>query len=159
MRLIFQIISSTEIAKIQDASLTILNEIDMCLPLQEVQETFKEAGCTIEGEIVKIPAAVVYQALETTPKRDRVTLYGREPQIDISFTTRDPALACMTMATNVIDPHINLKRSATTQDLVNLVSVADQLDFTLVNCGLITPQEVPGKVNDWYTWAGCKKTV
>jgi trimethylamine--corrinoid protein Co-methyltransferase len=34
-----------------------------------------------------------------------------------------------------------------------LTRIADQLEHVRVNGGLVTPQEVPGEFNDWYTWA------
>ncbi|SDP32288.1 trimethylamine methyltransferase family protein [Desulforhopalus singaporensis] len=152
-----QVLSTTEIAKIQEASLSILHEIGMRLPLEKVQSSLKDAGCTIDGDVVKIPPAVVGQAIKTAPKRDQVVLFARDPRFDVSFAAHDPALACMTMATNVIDPHTGVKRPAVTTDLVKLVRIADRLDFVRVNGGLVTPQEIPGKVNDWYTWASCIK--
>jgi trimethylamine--corrinoid protein Co-methyltransferase len=59
----------------------------------------------------------------------------------------------MTMAVNVIDPHTRQKRPATDEDLAALTRIADQLENIRVNGGLVTPQEVPGAFNDWYTWA------
>jgi trimethylamine--corrinoid protein Co-methyltransferase len=82
-----------------------------------------------------------------------VTLFGRDPKHDVTFEKHDPALACMIMAVNVIDPHTRQKRPATNDDLAALTRIADQLENIRVNGGLVTPQEVPGDFNDWYTWA------
>jgi trimethylamine--corrinoid protein Co-methyltransferase len=117
-------------------------------------ELMSQKGAKIvDDNVVRIPARLVDAAIETVPKRKEVTLYGRDPKHDVTFEKHDPALACMTMAVNVIDPHTRQKRSATNDDLAALTRMADQLENIRVNGGLVTPQEVPGEFNDWYTWA------
>ena len=51
------------------------------------------------------PGALIEKAIASLPKRDDVTLYGRDPKHDVTFIPHQPSLACMTMAVNVIDPH------------------------------------------------------
>jgi trimethylamine--corrinoid protein Co-methyltransferase len=131
-----------------------LKEIGMRLPHEEALELMSQNGAEIlDGDVVRIPRRLVSKAIETVPKRKDVTLYGRDPKHDVTFEKHEPALACMTMAVNVIDPHTRRKRPATNDDLAALTRIADQLEHIRVNGGLVTPQEVPGEFNDWYTWA------
>ena len=146
-------LSDPEIELLHKSSLDILANIGIGFPHPEALECFAAAGATIEGDVVKIPAALVDKALETVPKRDELILYGRDRKHDISFTDHTPRIACMTMAVNVIDPFSGEKRLATDEDLANLTTLADQLPGISVNGGLVTPQDVPGAYNDWYTWA------
>ena len=126
----------------------------MRLPHKEALELMSQNGAEIlDGNVVRIPQRLVSKAIETVPKRKDVTLYGRDPKHDVTFEKHEPALACMTMAVNVIDPHTRRKRPATNDDLAALTRIADQLEHIRVNGGLVTPQEVPGEFNDWYTWA------
>jgi len=154
MKPLIQFLSEQEVELLHGQSLRILEEIGMRLPHEEALELMSQYGAEIlDGNVVRIPRRLVSQAIETLPKRKDVTLHGRDPKHDVTFKKHDPALACMTMAVNVIDPHTRRKRLATNDDLAALTRIADQLEHIRVNGGLVTPQDVPGEFNDWYTWA------
>ena len=160
MKPLIKYLSDAEIHSLHTHSLLMLEKIGMKMPHQETLGLLKDAGAEIvEGNIVKIPEKMVVAALSTVPKRDGVVLYARDPRQDIDFKVHDPSLACMTMAVNVMDPHTRTKRPATMADLEILTRMADQLENVGVNGGLVTPQEVPGAYNDWYTWAGTLKNT
>jgi len=154
MKPLIQFLSEDEIRQLHRIALQILQEIGMRLPHPEALELLAGAGAeVVDSDIVRIPSALVEKALETVPKRDAVTLFGRDPAQDVTFHRHEPALACMTMAVSVIDPQTREKRPATNEDLAALTRIADRLEHIRVNGGLITPQEVPSAFNDWYTWA------
>ena len=154
MKPVIQFLSDQEVKIIHNQAVQILNEIGMRLPHEEALELMSQNGAEIvDGDLVRFPNRLVQTAIEALPKRKDVTLYGRDPKHDITFQTHEPALVCMTMAVSVIDPHTRQKRSATNEDLAALTRLADQLENIRVNGGLVTPQEVPGEFNDWYTWA------
>ena len=160
MKPLIQFLSGQEIKLLHEQSLRILKEIGMRLPHDEALELMSRNGADIRDDhVVQIPRGLVDAALETVPKRKDVTLYGRDPQHDVTFKQHDPALACMTMAVNVIDPHSRQRRPATSDDLAALTRIADGLDNIRVNGGLVTPQDVPGDFNDWYTWAATIKNT
>lgn len=126
----------------------------MCLPHEDALELMSQnAAEIVDGNVVRIPEQLVSTAIEAVPKRKDVTLYGCDPKHDITFESHEPFLSCMTMATHVIDPYTRKRRLATNDDLAKLTRLADQLENIKINGGLITPQEVPGEVNDWFTWA------
>ncbi len=154
MKPLIQFLSDQEVALVHHQALRILKEIGMRLPHAEALALMSQNGAEIlDGNVVRIPEQLVAAAIDSVPKRQDVTLYGRDPRHDVTFETHEPALACMTMAVNVIDPHTRRKRPATNDDLASLTRIADQLAHIRVNGGLVTPQEVPGRFNDWYTWA------
>ncbi len=154
MKPVIQFLSDQEVELLHNQALRILKEIGMYLPHEEALELMSQNGAEIlDDNLVRIPQRLVSNAIETVPKRKDVTLYGRDPEHDVTFEKHEPALACMTMAVNVIDPHTRRKRPATNDDLAALTRIADQLEHIRVNGGLVTPQEVPGEFNDWYTWA------
>ena len=154
MKPVIQFLSDPEVRRLHEQSLTVLEEIGMRFPHQEAIDLMSQNGAEILADnVVRIPKRLVDSAIESVPKRKEVTLFGRDPKHDVTFEAHEPALACMTMAVNVIDPHTRRKRPATNGDLAALTRIADQLDSIRVNGGLVTPQEVPGDFNDWYTWA------
>jgi trimethylamine--corrinoid protein Co-methyltransferase len=154
MKPLIQFLSDPEVRRLHEQSLTVLEEIGMRLPHEAALEVLSQNGAEILADnVVRIPKRLVDTAIESVPKRKDVTLFGRDPKHDVTFEAHEPALACMTMAVNVIDPHNRRKRPATNEDLAALTRITDQLDSIRVNGGLVTPQEVPGDFNDWYTWA------
>ncbi len=154
MKPVIQFLSDQEVKLVHEQSLQVLKEIGMRLPHEEALDLMSQNGAEIVDEnVVRIPTRLVEAAIESVPKRKDVTLFGRDPKHDVTFEKHKPALACMTMAVNVIDPHTRQKRPATNADLAALTRMADQLESIRVNGGLVTPQEVPGDFNDWYTWA------
>mgnify|MGYP001813700188 FL=1 len=154
MKPIIKFLSDEEVKLLHNQSLKILKEIGMRLPHDEALELMARNGAEIvDKDVVRFPERLVGSALETLPKRKDVTLYGRDPKHDVTFDNHEPALACMTMAVNVIDPHTRRKRPATNDDLTALTRMADELENIRVNGGLVTPQDVPKELNDWYTWA------
>lgn len=153
-------LSDRDIRDIHQAALDILSTIGMRLPAPEALEVLKQNGADIvDGDKALIPTSVVESALSRVPKRKEVVLYGRTKARDVDFQGHRPALSCMTMATHVLDPFTDERRPATTDDLARLTRIADHCDNIRINGGLITPQEVPGDFNDWFTWAACLKNT
>jgi trimethylamine--corrinoid protein Co-methyltransferase len=152
---IFQYLSDKEVQLIHGLALDILQNTGMQMPCQEAIEVLSDAGAKVENNnIIKIPADLVNRALETVPKRSEVTLYARDPKHDITFTDDQvPVLATMTEATHVLDPYDGKKRAATNEDLVKITKIIDNLEHIGVAGGLVTPQDVPGEVAEWYSWA------
>ncbi len=155
MKPLFQYLSEQEIQLIHGLALEILQEIGMQMPCQEAVEVLKDAGAKVEGDnVVKFPADLVERALKTVPKRAEVTLYGRDPKHDIKFTDeQEPLLSTMTEATHVLDPYDGKRRAATNDDLVKLTKIIENLEYVGVAGGIVTPQDVPGQVAEWYSWA------
>lgn len=157
-----ELLSPADIDRLHACSLRILKEIGMRFPAKEALEAFAKAGAQIvDNDIVRLDKTLVATALETIPKRADVTLYARDPAFDIRFAPRstphDPGMACMTMATSVIDPATGEKRDAATQDLADLVRVAHTLEHVKVAGGMVTPQDVALDFCEQHTWATCLK--
>ncbi len=160
MKPLMKVLSDEEVSRIHKSSLSILSKIGILLPSKEVRNLLGEAGAEGSGkESVRIPESLVEKAISSVPKRKEVILYGRDPRHDVVFEPHEPKLACMTMATSVIDLDSREKRPATNEDLAKLTRLAESLTHVQVNGGLITPQDVSGGVNDWYTWATCLKNT
>ncbi len=158
MKLSIEYLSAKEIDSLHKAALKILQDVGMRFPSPKALALFEKAGAKIrDKDIVCLGEDLVQNALATTLKRKELRLYARDPKKDVTFERHDPGLACMTMATSVIDPWSGEKRSATMADLARLVHLSDKLAHIRVSGGPITPQDVDHRVCDWYTWAGCLK--
>ena len=161
MKPILKFLSDQEILLVHETSLRILNKIGMKMPHKEAHEILKKAGASVNEEtgMVFFPESLVSDALKNVPKRSDVVLYAQNPDQDIRFVDNVPTNVCMTMAIDVIDPWDGKRRAATNEDLARLTWLADRNPTIAVNGGLVTPQDVPGEYNDWYTWATCLKNT
>jgi len=130
MKPVLRFFSEKEVEKVHQTSLEILAELGMRMPLKEALQMMERAGATVTGnDIVRIPPRLIHEAIEKAPKRKDVVLYGRDPRNDVRFEGHDPAIASMTMATHVIDPHTRKRRLATNDDLEKLTRLADELEI------------------------------
>ncbi len=153
-------LSQKDIETIHECSLKILKDIGMRFPAKEALEVFNKAGAKIiDDDVVLIDESLINDALKKTTKRNELTLFALDPEKDVSFATHDPGITCMTMATSVIDPWSGEKRSATNEDLAQLVRIADQLEHIKVSGGPVTPQDIEYTVCDWHTWATSMKNT
>jgi trimethylamine--corrinoid protein Co-methyltransferase len=160
MKPLLQVLSAAEIELIHRSALKILREIGFRFPVDDTLELLRKAGAdVVEGNVARIPEDLVEYAVQKVPKRNEVTLFGRDPKHDVGFETHEPTLACMTMAVSVIDPYSRKKRPATDKDLADLTRIADRLKHVRINGGLVTPQDVPNAFNDWHTWATTLKNT
>jgi len=158
MKLELQYLSDKEISLLHEAALKILHDVGMRFPSPKALALFEQAGAEIRNsDIVCLKEDLVQNALATTLKRNDLRLFARDPEKDVTFERHDPGLACMTMATSVIDPWSGEKRPAGMVDLARLVSLSEHLEHVRVSGGPVTPQDVDHRVCDWYTWAGCLK--
>lgn len=147
-------LSKKDMETIHACSLKILEEIGMRFPADEALRVFEKAGATIvDKDIVRMDESLVRACLDKTRKRQDMTLFAPDPANDIRFEPHDPGIACMTMATSVIDPRSGEKRAATLRDLEALVGIAERLEHVKVAGGLVTPQDVPLSLCEWHTWA------
>jgi trimethylamine---corrinoid protein Co-methyltransferase len=156
MKPILSYLSEKEIRTIHQASLDLLDRVGMRFPSKTALKLLGRHGARCDSNsIVKFPSVLVEEALRLALKREEVILYGRDPECDLHFGDHDPVIACMTMATNVIDHLSGQRRPASSVDLKNLTLIADSLETVRINGGLVTPQDVPAQFNDWHTWAIC----
>ncbi len=146
--------SQEEIEMVHHKALEILETTGIDIKLPDAVEVFKKAGCSIKGEtVVNIPREIVKKALKTIPGRDQVVLHARNPEYDINIAEDSPVLAAMVEATHVIDLYTRDKRPATNRDLAQLTQLLELLDNVSIASPPVTPQDVPHKTTDWYTWA------
>lgn len=147
-------LSQEEIEKIHNKALEILETTGIDIKLPEAVEILKSEGCLVkDGSIVNIPREVVEKTLTTIPRREEVTLFARNPKHDINLAESSPVLAAMVEATSVIDLYTREKRPATNRDLAQSTQILELLENVAIASPPLTPQDVPHKTTDWYTWA------
>lgn len=142
-------LSREQCEQIHAASLGILEDIGVRLYSSQALDLLKKAGATVdEAPLVKIPARLVEQALNTVPKN--LTIYNRysEPALCLGDDCAyfGPGSDCL----NLLDHHTQERRKPTLEDVCQAVKLADALpniDFVM---SMLLPSDVDQTVADFY---------
>ena len=127
----------------------ILDRVGVRLHFDEAVQLLKGAGATvIDGNLVRIPSALVERALDTVPKT--MTLYNRDgvPAMPLEGTRSffGPGSDCL----NLLDHRTGVRRRPVRKDVADGVTLCDALtniDFVM---SLLLPTDVDGTIADRY---------
>lgn len=138
---IFQVLSSQEIATIQNASLSILEETGIVVDHPDLVALLYDHGATVDAtsHAVRLSSALVERALATVPPR--VTLFNRAHEPSVVLGDGRTNCACGHAAINFLDYQTG-RRPARKQDVANLFRIADALDTFTVVAPPAVPQDV-----------------
>lgn len=122
-----KLLSDSEIARVHDASLDILEQVGLLVRNRRAQEILRAHGLRMdESEIVKFPRTVVERALELIPPT--FTFYARDPQFDRTLPTDRPVMMTASSAPNLLDPMTGLERRAFSDDIARIARLVQSLD-------------------------------
>ena len=148
-RLAFQILTQSDMEKIHEESLTILEKTGVRVSHRRALELLSEAGAKVkfDSELVYFPKKLIEHCITTTPKR--VTLFAQDPKYDVvmphpegGFYTR-----CNTGAREYIDLRTGECRNVTTPDIEEWLKVVDYLqNIDLVS--VPSPADAPNETKD-----------
>ena len=114
-----QLLNESEIARVHDASLDILENVGLLVRNLRAQEIFRAHGLTLnENEIVKFPSSVIERALKTIPPT--FTFFAREEKYDRTLPTHRPVIMTASSAPNLLDPVTQTERRAYSGDIARI---------------------------------------
>jgi trimethylamine--corrinoid protein Co-methyltransferase len=114
----------------------------------EAIQLLVDAGATSEGEIVRIPEAVVRRALETVPHS--FELYDRAGRPAVHYGGDAVQFDPGSCGVAILDPETRESRPSLAADLVRLTQVAEQLPaYDAVSTAVIC-SDVPAELGDFY---------
>jgi trimethylamine---corrinoid protein Co-methyltransferase len=139
-------LSEQQIARIHETALRILEETGVRVGLEEAREIFRRHGARIDGEIVRIPPALVEKALGAAPRE--FLMAGREERHDLLLGGNRVHMGTGGAALTVLDPETGRARPGTLRDIGEIARLCDALEnvhFYLRPC---VPQDVPREALD-----------
>lgn len=145
-------LTEEQVRRIHEASLTVLERTGICVDNEEVLALFRKGGAWVDGNRVRIPHAMVEEAVDEVPSQ--VLLAGRDPAHDLLLEDKRVYAGTGGSPTQVLDPGAETVRPGTLSDLADLVRLADALehvDFIVIP---LYPMDVPKEdvpVNRFYT--------
>jgi trimethylamine--corrinoid protein Co-methyltransferase len=114
----------------------------------EAIELLLGAGATAEGEIVRIPEAVVRRALETVPHS--FELYDRAGRAAVHYGGDAVHFDPGSCGVAILDPDTRESRPSMAADLVRLTQVAEQLSAYDAVSTAVVCSDVPPELGDFY---------
>ena len=123
----FQPLTDTEVERIHDTALTLLDEIGMANPIPILKEKAISAGCRL-GEQGRLcfPRALVEDVIAAAP-RDMV-LYGRDARHDIEYRGTRVHFGASGEAVRLLDPNTGTYRPSTLLDIYDCGRLVDSLE-------------------------------
>ena len=136
-------LSSADVAKIHDATMTVLSEVGFEVHEPEVFELFRRLDTSVDSRrgVVRVSERVVQELLDTVPSK--VTLYGRRPGTDIELGCGKVSCGTGGTALNVLDYETNERRPASLHDLVEIIRITERLEHVHFMLLPTYPNELP----------------
>lgn len=124
-RVMMRTITEAQCEVIMGAVYRVLEKTGCEVRSERARSLLADAGCAVEGSIVRIPEALVKKAVSTVPKT--VTLYSREGEKALELTPDSslfgPGISCV----ETIDVFTGERRKADRQDAANAALICDAL--------------------------------
>lgn len=120
----YQLLTQTEIEKIHETSLRIMENVGIVFSYEPARELLKKHGAKVEGHTVFFPKALVEEKLKTVPSA--FTLHGRNPEKTVEINTEDTCYAGPYGSPYVLDLD-NGRRYGTLDDFIKIVKLVNDL--------------------------------
>ena len=122
----YKLLSEDDIAQIHDTSMRVIEEVGFQVNSDKALAFFRGAGAEVNGHIVRLPREKVMELLARAPSE--VTLYGRQPEQNITLGGARVYAGTGGTALNVIDSSSGERRRATLHDLKQIAKLVDGLE-------------------------------
>jgi trimethylamine--corrinoid protein Co-methyltransferase len=146
-----QMLSDSQLAEIHHASLEILRRTGVRVHGAEARELLGDAGCLIsDGNLVKIPAAVVEEAVEHAPSRIVLCSNNGEPRVHLEG--RRTFFGTGSDLPNTLDLETGERRLSRLSDVCDTARLADSLpniDFVM---SMALPSDIATATSDRHSF-------
>lgn len=145
-----EILSTSEIEQIHQATLDVLASVGCRLPHARIQQLLRAAGAQIvdeANEIIRLPHDLVEQAIQELGKPEPDKLGASQALNKFRIHPGNQA--------TIIDYRAASRRSGTTEDVVKGIVLCNQLPYVSSCMPLVTPADVPGYMGDLYGYYLC----
>jgi trimethylamine--corrinoid protein Co-methyltransferase len=136
------------ISRILDEAFQLMMKPGIKVQDAAARDLFAAAGATVDGDIVRIPEAVVRKALATVPST--FYLYDRAGNRRVTYGGDAVQFDPGSSGVHILDPETLEHKTSYTPDLVRLVKVTEMLPAYDAQSTAIVCNEVPKAVGDLY---------
>jgi trimethylamine--corrinoid protein Co-methyltransferase len=148
MRPRLELLAPDLVERVLTEAFELLLEPGLKVQSAEAIELLVGAGATVEGEIVRIPEALVRRALETVPRS--FELYDRAGRAVVHYGGDAVHFDPGSCGVAILDPETRESRPSMAADLAHLIQVADQLPAYDAVSTAVVCSDVPAELGDFY---------
>jgi trimethylamine--corrinoid protein Co-methyltransferase len=134
------VLSESQIARLHEASLHILEKVGVHVPHPEVRKRFEEAGAAVDGDLVRIPGALVASSLAQAGKS--FAIYGRDLSRQAVFGEGKRNYNSIAGEALWIDDETGERRYASAKDAATAARLADALPHLTIAGAMSDPHEL-----------------
>ena len=140
----FEILTKTQLEKVHETSLRILEQIGVDFGYSPALEVLKKGGAKVDGQRVFFPPGLVEAQIKKPPAE--FTLYARNPEHNVVIGGRNTVFAPGYGAPFVTDLE-NGRRKATLKDFENFVKLTGaSTNLDLLSGTIVEPTDVPPEI-------------
>ncbi len=152
-----EVLDAAEIARLHQATLTVLETVGGQMPHPRVLGLMAEAGAQVDFErgVVKLPPDLVEEALRETPKPSSGLSEQVDAQTGRASTRRSSFRVSPGNEANMVDYGATSRRAGTCEDVMKGIVLCNTLPFIDSCMPLVTPTDVPDGLGDVYGYALC----
>jgi len=148
MRPRLELLAPDLVVRVLGEAFELLREPGLKVQSAEAIELLVGAGANVEGEIVRIPEAIVRRALETVPRS--FELYDRAGRAAVHYGGDAVHFDPGSCGVSILDPETREARPSMAADLAHLTQVADQLPAYDAVSTAVVCSDVPAELGDFY---------
>src|SRR5688572_4937932 len=119
------LLTQEQVERIHDAALEILEDVGLKVRYEPARDLFAKHGCSVDGERVKLPRAVVEKYRSMYPAS--FTFHGRDPKFDKTIPQDSPVIVTASSAPDIIDPVTGQERRAESSDIARIAHLINEL--------------------------------
>jgi trimethylamine--corrinoid protein Co-methyltransferase len=135
-----QPLSAGRLARLRQATLTILEEVGVHVPSAKAREIFHGHGGVVGDDgVVRLPADLVERAMASAPRS--FVLGGREPRLDLLLDGTRSYVSTTGVGVHVVDPVDGQLRPSRAEDVARLARVCDGLPLVAFYWPLVSAQD------------------
>lgn len=145
-----ELLSQETIQRILTEAFLLLSDPGIKVQSVQARELLAEGGAQVDDrqQVVRIPADLINQALESAPRSFR--LYNRSGEPSVKYGGDSVHFDPGSSAVHVLDPETLEHRPSQTADLIRIVKVAETLPEYDAQSTAVVCNEVPKAIGDLY---------
>jgi trimethylamine--corrinoid protein Co-methyltransferase len=142
MQLVTQTAADDEaLARVHTQALDLLERSGIRFYSERAREIWHGAGARIDGEIVRIPGALVETALKRAPAS--FTLYARDGRHDLAVDGRQTYYSQDGCAAHTLDFETGVRRASSKEDVACMARISDWLEAVDIVSPTVSAQDTP----------------
>jgi len=145
---ILTFLSRDDIESIHSGSLQLLEKTGVLVKNESALELLRSSGCRIESNRVRFPSDLVETSIKKAPSS--FNLYSREGSASLIVGSDNTIFDPGSSGTEFLDSQTGEIRTALANDLVQLVRLADGLEYMDAQSTSVVPSDVPESISDLF---------